>query len=533
MLFTILSSVLFALAIPNELFPYGNPLYGFCGLAPFLAAVAAARNWKEAARLGALFGLVNSVLTYFWLVFFLDFSAWTISGVTVAHIFFFWILGPFLNHINRAGTQWRPFLVSAVWIVYEYIKSIGFLGFPWGLSAYPVNMILPLIQTADILGIWGIGYIIVLCNALIGQWIGKVVFTPLCFPAANQWAVFAALTAASLLYGGAALARDMPAAKHAIIVLVQQNTDSWAAGNDQNGLLVSQRLTRQAVSKRGGDVDLIVWSESSFRRPYIESRRYFSRTPKEDPFIPFLAEIGKPLLVGGPVYRNRESGEMYNAAILIDSAGNPIDFYAKQHPVPIAERIPFRKNRLVEAFFTKGVGLDAVGWTPGERFTVFSVPISAYGGPESALSFGAPICFEDAFAGLCRKYYNEGAEVLINLTNDSWSRTVSAQTQHFAASRFRAVENRRVLVRSTNSGVSAVVDPAGRMLETLPFFVEEARAVDIPVYDPGRPTAYALYGDILPLLCGIILFIVLVTMRLKRKKIPGPIFGPGIYASSG
>ncbi len=533
MLFTILSSVLFALAIPNELFPYGNPLYGFCGLAPILAAVAAARNWKEAARLGALFGLVNSVLTYFWLVFFLDFSAWTISGVTVAHIFFFWILGPFLNHINRAGTQWRPFLVSAVWIVYEYIKSIGFLGFPWGLSAYPVNMILPLIQTADILGIWGIGYIIVLCNALIGQWIGKVVFTPLCFPAANQWAVFAPFNpAASPLRrrgSGEGHARRK-ARDHRPCSAEHRLLGRRERPERPPRITAAHQASRfQARRRRGPDrlerkflpaplyrIAEILFQDAERRSLHPLPRRNRETTPRR-----------------GSGIQEQESGEMYNAAILIDRAGNPIDFYAKQHPVPIAERIPFRKNRLVEAFFTKVVGLDAVGWTPGERFTVFSVPISAYGGPESALSFGAPICFEDAFAGLCRKYYNEGAEVLINLTNDSWSRTVSAQTQHFAASRFRAVENRRVLVRSTNSGVSAVVDPAGRMLDTLPFFVEEARAVDIPVYDPGRPTAYALYGDILPLLCGIILFIVLVTMRLKRKKIPGPIFGPGIYASSG
>jgi apolipoprotein N-acyltransferase len=105
---------------------------------------------------------------------------------------------------------------------------------------------------------------------------------------------------------------------------------------------------------------------------------------------------------------------------------------------------------------------------------------------------------------VCAGFYRNGADILINLTNDSWSKTVSSETQHFVASRFRAVENRRVLVRSTNGGVTSVVDAEGRMIASLPLFIQAALPVLVPIQISSTPTTYFLLGDWFPALMAVL-----------------------------
>ncbi|HAP55672.1 MAG TPA: hypothetical protein DCQ16_07200 [Spirochaetaceae bacterium] len=135
------------------------------------------------------------------------------------------------------------------------------------------------------------------------------------------------------------------------------------------------------------------------------------------------------------------------------------------------------------------------------------------------------MCFEDAFAELCRRYFLQGADLLINLTNDSWSRTRSAQIQHWAIARFRAIENRRTLVRSTNSGVSCVVDPWGRSLVELPQFEAGTMLVRVPVYADSGLSVYGRFGDWFALLCLLLLVFAAV---LNYRGILG---APDLYES--
>jgi apolipoprotein N-acyltransferase len=137
----------------------------------------------------------------------------------------------------------------------------------------------------------------------------------------------------------------------------------------------------------------------------------------------------------------------------------------------------------------KVVGLDS-GWTMGKDYIVFDLPTKS-----GNIRFGAPICFEDAFADVCRNFNLGGADLLINLTNISWSKTQSAEIQHWAAARFRAIEARKTLVRSTNGGVSCVVDPYGATLDALPLFKAASEFVEVPVYRQAMPTLYMSWGD--------------------------------------
>ena len=123
----------------------------------------------------------------------------------------------------------------------------------------------------------------------------------------------------------------------------------------------------------------------------------------------------------------------------------------KSIPSPFAEAIPLWEYEWFRKFMREVIGLES-GWVMGSDITVFSLPLRSPGSGVRSIEFSTPICFEDAFADLCRQYFLKGADLLINLTNDSWSTKKSAQIQHWAIARFRAIENRRTLVRSTNSG---------------------------------------------------------------------------------
>ncbi|MFC2280549.1 MAG: nitrilase-related carbon-nitrogen hydrolase, partial [Treponema socranskii subsp. buccale] len=117
----------------------------------------------------------------------------------------------------------------------------------------------------------------------------------------------------------------------------------------------------------------------------------------------------------------------------------------------------------------------------------------------------APVCFGDAFpSDVCGPLHRYGSDVFINITDDSWSNTKSAEYQHFVIASYRAIEYRTTLVRSTNAGYSVVLDPAGKIVADMPLFEQDALAVSIPVYKRST-TAYALFGNWLPFVFGVLI----------------------------
>jgi apolipoprotein N-acyltransferase len=259
----------------------------------------------------------------------------------------------------------------------------------------------------------------------------------------------------------------------------------------------------------------MIFSETSLRRPYLENEEYYATNPRETPLLPFIRESGAWLLTGAPYVLDWKDFKVMNAAILIDPQGRLSDFYGKSHPVPFTEAIPLMEFAWFRAFMKNVVGLDG-GWTTGTRLTVFELPLR----DGASLHFGVPICFEDAFPGLCGDFVRRGADILINITNDSWSQTRSAEIQHWAAARFRAIETRRTLVRSTNGGLSCVIAPTGVNVFELPLFSADAKVVDIPVYSGKELTIYTRYGDWFVLICLLLLSfsIILPYTRTSRRN---------------
>lgn len=533
LLLTLLSSVLLPLALPNEFvggaigilgiradesFYWGNALLGLVCIAPVFYAICKAPSFKVAARLGVIFGGVSTALSSFWLMFFQGFSVWTYGGTTLGYMGYNALLFPFLLGLSRLSPRFRPFLLAVGWAVYEYFKSIGFLGYPWGLVAYPVGGVLPLIQFVDITGVWGLSFLMALINALVAEYAlaGRPALSGWNMRFRRQAAFVVILVAGAFIYGAIRMATPIPASASANLALIQQNTDPWGGGNGkgaESSMNVNLDLTMEAVSQAARKIDLAVWSESSVSSIGVNlDGTYY---PPKNPLVPGIQKAGVPVLFGGVVIVDMNKQAYWNAAVLASKEGKVQDLYGKMHPVPFAESIPFYELAAVRYFFRNVVGIWNP-WVSGTRHTVFRVPLESGG----TMSFGVPICFEDAFADLCRQYLLDGADLLVNITNDSWSKTWSSEIQHFQVARFRAIENRRVLVRSTNGGVSAVVGPWGEIRMRMPFFERTWRDVEVPLYKEKSLTPYTRFGDWFPQCLIALVLIALVINVLPKKKRP-------------
>lgn len=523
-----ISALAFSAALPNEYLPYGSPAIGLVSLIPLYAAFLFAVDIRSAIRAGAVFGAISTMLSNYWLANFGEFSAWTLGGPTVGYIGYNALLASVLYTILRLPRHIRPLAFAAAWTGYELLKSIGYLGYPWGLAAYSFGDVLPAMQIADITGVYGLTFLVVYANAALAEaWVGRLRGEPalsalgagqgrqpgpyerslgpsdtlaeravtlfkvtIAGPTVAHVVVAAGLFAVTFAYGQQRLNDTRPPSDTLRTLLVQQNTDSWAPGNLGHTVQRLQSLSLEGMDRANHDV--IVWSENSLSLPYVEYRDgYYDRTPADYPLTDFIADLDVPLMTGSPYIIDEYSGEAWNAALLIEpGTGEILQRYGKQQLVPFAEHIPFWEIPFVQHFFRDIVGLQAV-WAMGDEETLFELPTR-----NGTVTGAAPICFEDAFAPIVRDMTRAGADVFVNLTNNAWSETNSAQYQHFVAARFRGIEARRALIRSTNSGLTGVVDRTGAKTASLPMFEAASLSVEVPVYADEPLTVYHLIGDL-------------------------------------
>jgi len=381
------------------------------------------------------------------------------------------------------------------------------------LVAYPVHTILPLIQFVDVTGLWGLSFLMAYINSvgaeIIDQFFplflnkktslpfNKYIYTPW----KNYTFVLAALLLAVLSYGTVRLLIPIPLEKEFDILLIQQNRDPWERGMRTASIATARKLTLQGVSKSLAEnnkrPDLIAWNETALRHLGRADLEFFSSTRTYN-------------LVGAPLTISTDPFQAYNASILISPEGQPLSYYGKQHPVPFAESIPFWEIPAVQEFFRSVIGISNL-WALGSEYTVFKLPLQDGG----IVSFGTPICFEDVFPDLCRHFFLNGADVIINMSNDSWSKTKSALTQHIAAAKFRAIENRRTLIRATNAGLTCVVGVKGEILSAIPIFEQNYLLTSVPVYKESGYTTYTLLGDYFAYCLALIILFILIENALQ------------------
>ena len=557
------SGIMSALSMPNEIFHFGSPVIAFFALVPLYLAVKKAKSYKVCALLFAIDALATHLLSSYWLANFKDFAIFTLGAsafgtacieAMAACLFFFPFAGTEpglkIGGKKRCMEAFRPLHFAAVRVAYEWAKSTGFLAYPWGVLSMGAFNDKALLQSADIFGTYGITFLMAFFAACAAEF--ALTFNKFNFSLKNSFqnAKFDLICHAKCLvlclilifaYGTFKLNQKSPVQKVLNAVLVQQNMDPWASDDDLESIEKSIELSKKGLEEfeaMGKKADLVVWSEAVLRYAIPHSLGRYNYVPPEESLFSFIESAGVPFVIGGPYINRSNDGEdkkMYNAALVFDNAAALRGYYAKSHLVPFAEVIPFVEYDFVKNAMERLVGFSN-GWNPGKRIVLFD--FKAQASPESdqpiihdltkdaaeeaAKSLAArtaiPICFEDAFPDTCGPFHQAGAELFLNITDDSWSKTKSAEWQHFVVAAFRAVEYRTTLARSTNAGFTAVVDDKGRVLQSIPLFEDGYLCAQIPIYQ-RRSTIYSEYGN---WFAGLVIFLVFAIAFFKALELRPP-----------
>ena len=384
-------------------------------------------------------------------------------------------------------------LAPAAWAVAEWAKSSGALGCPWGNLGYALASNPVSIQGASLVGATGLSIWIVTVNALVAAAVvsrGAV--------RRAGWAAVAGLLVWLPHQWGAA--RLEKATRHPLlqVALVQPNIGSdvkWDPAQQDSVVATIHRLHRAAAASDPRP-DLIVWPETAL--PF-----YLRLEPaKLGHFLSLVREGGIPILLGYPDARLSASGNplTHNAAGLVLPNGKFAAQYEKIHLVPFGERIPFQGLFP----FLGTVDLGQAEWTPGTRSVVFTA---------AHASFGVMICFESIFSDHARRYALEGAQYLVNITNDEWFGKTAGPVQHAEMAILRSAELGLATARCANTGISMLIDPYGRVEQSTPLF-EEAVLVGT-VAHPIEATLFVRWGDWLTAGC-LALLAVLVALAWFR-----------------
>ncbi len=378
------------------------------------------------------------------------------------------------------GSRFQVLLIASAWVSLEFARAKLLTGFPWCLLGYSQYGHPLLIQVADSVGVYGLSFLILAVNALL-----YLLFLDGHSQHKKRLFGFELLVVASLFiftiaYGSYRFSEYSvkTGEKRSVrVAVIQGNIDQsikWNPVYQKKTIDIYLRLSR-SIYKYGPD--LIVWPETAVP--------FFFQDPNEltERVIGIPMESGAQLIFGSPAYRREGGGvRYYNRAYHITPRGLVTGFYDKVHLVPFGEYVPLKRflrfvHRLVPA---------AGDFASGREGTPLSLP---------DLPTGLLICYESIFPELSRHLVMKDAKILVNLTNDAWFGMSSAPYQHLIMCLFRAVENRRPLIRAANTGFSAFIDRMGRITRVGDLFCEEVLIGDVAIGNE-QLTFYSRYGDI-------------------------------------
>jgi apolipoprotein N-acyltransferase len=505
-LYSALSGLLLAASFPT----WNLEFFSWFALIPLFLALRG-QSVRTGFWLGGTAGLVYFAGTVHWVTNSVHFygniplvPASLITLLLCAYLALYPALfGASLVYLKKTGSG--PFFIAApaLWTALELARTYLFSGFPWSLLGYSQYLTLPVIQIADITGVYGVSFLIVLVNAAAAEFIADR-------KKYQGLAVALALLALTLGYGSMNVRRPGNDASPALTVSVVQGNiaqdKKWDPVYQAETLSVYKRLTREALSARP---DLVIWPETA--TPF-----YFGGVGSLDQamtadLIAFVKQNKVPLLFGSPTYEIGPNRRIIgrNSAFLLSAEGSREATYHKIHLVPFGEYVPLKKL----LFFVEKM-VQAIGdFQSGSDYTVMTVPS---GGPDrkTGTKLSTVICYEIIFPDLVRRFVDQGAQVITTVTNDAWFGRTAAPYQHFSMAVFRAVENRVPIARAANTGISGFIDDRGNILATSGIFTEAHLTHTIM---PGKvKTFYTRFGDVFSYACVVFSLIMLATLPKKN-----------------
>ncbi len=499
----VLCGFLYFLAFPGlDIWPLT-----FVALAPLMVALEG-QTPRRAAWLGWLAGFTMTMFGFYWLLELLQ----TFSGFSTPLCLFFTailcayqsgriaLMGWLYARITHRGYSGR----LAFALAFAASEQAFPLMFPWSYAA-TVHQLPALNQLAELGGPILVALPIVATNIAVAELViarraGRTV-------SVQKLALLAAAPILSAIYGAVRIPMvdaTTAAAPKGRVGLVQANMS--LQGKRQNkgeGLRRHLRLTRQLTDQ--GPLDLVVWSETSVMSA-MEEENLTEAVPSR-----FAADLGVPALFGAVIVKRVDDARdyvLYNSALLSDKEGQVVGRFDKQKLVLFSESMPFGEELPILYEWSPNSGK----FVPGKRY--------------DPLSFGEHqiatiICYEDIIPSFVNRIVNNGnPDLIANLTNDAWFGDTTEPWIHLAMSTMRAIEHRRYFVRSTNSGVSAVIDPVGRVVRHTGTFTQEAFAAEIAWLRPR--TVYEILGDIPFWLASLAAFALSFWPRTPSLVSPGP-----------
>ncbi len=375
-------------------------------------------------------------------------------------------------------TWYLPLAAAAAWTGLEYIRTYAFTGFGWGALGYSQSENLTIIQIADISGVYGVSFLIVMVNGVLAQVWTAAVQRRRPPVVALGYAVF--LVAAVFYYGQKSVetvGQEMTNARKLSVSVVQGNIRQdvkWDQAFASRTVEKYIRLSEQALENTP---QLIIWPETALPFYYGLDR------PLSDTVDRFIRSAATYFLIGSPAaIQTGDQVRYYNRAYLLGPFAMVRATYDKHHLVPFGEYIPL-ENYL--GFLGK-ITQQAGSFSMGEG--LFSPLVF---GPDQA---GVMICFEILFPGIASGFVQNGATLLTTITNDAWFGDSSAPHQHFAIAVFRAVENRRSLARAANTGISGIIYPDGTVVSQTRLFADAVVTEDVPLLTCS--SFYTVHGDL-------------------------------------
>lgn len=352
---------------------------------------------------------------------------------------------------------------GAVWGFLEYTREYVLTGFPWLITAQAFSIWPGTIQAVSIVGSYGLAMVL----ACAGIWLYQ----------RNRYSVIAALVMIALFLGyGFFLPEDNFDGPSIDILIIQGNVDQemkWEEDSQVKTVEKYKSLTLQGLRRH--DPDLVVWPETAMPF-YLQEQSRLSFM-----VLDFAQHQGIDLITGAPAYEMLDDGKnfkLYNRAFWISRQGYIQDHYDKERLVPFGEYTPWPD----QLFFLNRLVAGPMDFSPGRA----TAPME-----HENLALGMLICYEIIFSGLVRDRVQQGGNVLLNISNDAWFGRTSAPEQHLHLSVLRAVEHGRFVVRATNTGISAFINPAGNVYRKTPLFQEAILKDSVTLLD--RKTIYNVW----------------------------------------
>jgi apolipoprotein N-acyltransferase len=505
----------------------------FVGFVPLLLLFDRVDSFWKSIRYAYLTFFVFNVVALYW-----------VGGFTHGHDMYLMLAGAALIVVHPLlflvptivylfvkkylGREVGLFFLPFIWVGFEWLHSLGELGFPWLTLGNSQAYALERIQFISFTGVYGISFWIVALNAIVYFTCLKLV--------RSEWKLFSRQTLIAALaliilavlpeiHGRQVLASSESGEKVGSlrVGMVQPNLDPWKKWetNSQAELQSYLSLTKNLVPEKP---QLVIWPETAISFRILLGTHSASFHGLKDsldslglalltgyPETVFYQAANRPpdsrLVPGTNVYYND-----FNAMMLLQPGSDSVQKYSKMKLVPFAERVPYadKLSFLVDAV-QWNVGIS--GWGIGKDTTVFLLKDG-----DHPARFSGMVCYESIYPDLVSAFVRKGAQFLVVITNDSWWGNTSGAYQHLHYASLRAIENRRWIARCANGGISCFIDPCGRISEARGLYTQSTLAGDVQLSEVQ--TFYSRHGDVFAKACtgvGLLTILWAFVRKLRRK----------------